>query len=152
MPTIFIHCRQQFFHYFGQYQNHNYRSASWFHIVQHKLIIHSILNVDLLCTHPTANLVPDDIQVTSLGTRPANNAVHYRETVHFIFSLSLLHTEHMNEGLKLFLSLRPKPFRYLLYKVHSHKILTKQQGWPRGVSSVGNPRQALTGFVKFARV
>ncbi len=30
--------------------------------------------------------------------------------------------------------------------LHSHKILTKQQGWPRGVSSVGNPRQALTGF------
>ncbi len=29
---------------------------------------------------------------------------------------------------------------------HSHKNLTKQQGWPRGVSSVGNPWQALTGF------
>ncbi len=27
--------------------------------------------------------------------------------------------------------------------LHSHKILTKQQGWPRGV---GNPLQALTGF------
>ena len=31
-------------------------------------------------------------------------------------------------------------------ELHSHKILTKQQGWPREVSSVGNPWQALTGF------
>ncbi len=30
---------------------------------------------------------------------------------------------------------------YFLCRVHSNKILTKQQGWPRGVSSVGNPRQ-----------
>ena len=29
---------------------------------------------------------------------------------------------------------------------HSHKILTKQQGWSWGVSSVGNPQQALTGL------
>ena len=30
--------------------------------------------------------------------------------------------------------------------VHSSKILTIQQGQPRGVSSIGNPRQASTGF------
>ncbi len=29
---------------------------------------------------------------------------------------------------------------------HSSKILTIQQGQPRGVSSGGNPRQASTGF------
>ncbi len=33
-----------------------------------------------------------------------------------------------------------------IWTLHSHKILTKQQGWPQGVSSVGNPLQALTGF------
>ncbi len=27
-----------------------------------------------------------------------------------------------------------------------YKILTIQQGWPRGVSSVGNPRQVSKGF------
>ncbi len=31
-------------------------------------------------------------------------------------------------------------------RVHSSKILTIQQGVPRGVSSVGNPRGPLTGF------
>ncbi len=30
--------------------------------------------------------------------------------------------------------------------MHSSKILTIQQGQPRGVSSVGNPRQASIGF------
>ncbi len=30
--------------------------------------------------------------------------------------------------------------------LHSQKIQTVQQGWSWGVSSVGNPRQALTGF------
>ncbi len=44
---------------------------------------------------------------------------------------------------KLFCKL---PFFRYYPLVHSHKILTKQQGWLRGVSSVGNPRQALTGF------
>ncbi len=34
----------------------------------------------------------------------------------------------------------------ILILTHSNEILTKQQGWPREVSSVGNPRQALTGF------
>ncbi len=33
-----------------------------------------------------------------------------------------------------------------LIHVHSSKILTIQQGLPRGVSSVGNPRRPLTGF------
>ncbi len=31
-------------------------------------------------------------------------------------------------------------------RLHSPKIPTIQQGRPRGVSSVGNPRQASTGF------
>ncbi len=34
----------------------------------------------------------------------------------------------------------------LLSTLHSSKILTIQQGQPRGVSSIGNPRQASTGF------
>ncbi len=42
--------------------------------------------------------------------------------------------------------------RMFIHYMHSHKILMKQQGWPRGVSSVGNPRQALTGFNFFTRL
>ncbi len=36
--------------------------------------------------------------------------------------------------------------RQILLFIHSHKIMTKQQGWPRGVSSAENPRQAVTRF------
>ncbi len=36
------------------------------------------------------------------------------------------------------------PFKIPL--LHSSKILTIQQGIPRGVSSIGNPRGPLTGF------
>ena len=37
-------------------------------------------------------------------------------------------------------------FSFLFCPIHSSKILTIQQGLPRGVSSIGNPRGPLTGF------